>query len=92
VIETQIWAPGWYLSVGPAELGLSLAPFMLDRAPIICNDSSPTDTDDSEARAEKERADRRKVLALNKFGHAAQGVRRQFDPCRSLHFIMYLDD
>jgi hypothetical protein len=49
VIETQIWAPGWYLTVGPAELGLSLAPFMLDRAPIICNDSSPTDTDDSEA-------------------------------------------
>jgi hypothetical protein len=25
------------------------------------------------------------VLALNKLGHAAQGVRRQFDPCRSLH-------
>jgi ParB family chromosome partitioning protein len=78
VVETSIWEPEWYLLVDPTPLGLSLPSFMLNREPNNRDGASLTGGDDAEARAEKERAERRRVLALNKLGQAAQGVRRQF--------------
>jgi hypothetical protein len=54
----------------PAE---ARADFLTRSGPIV---HEPTAVEDPEASAEAQRAERRKVLALNKLGAAAQQVRR----------------
>ena len=55
-----------------------LAEFLTRCEPIVHNGGQPQDPETAESRAEAERAERRKVLALNKLGLAAQEVRRAF--------------
>ena len=72
VIEKTIWTPEYYC-LDPQAAGLALAEFLTDAKPIVCGQG---DADDAEARAEAQRIQRRKVLALNKLGQAAAEVRR----------------
>jgi ParB family chromosome partitioning protein len=72
VIDKTIWAPEYYC-LDPQAAGLTLADFLTDAKPIVCGQG---EADDAEARAEAQRIQRRKVLALNKLGLAAAEVRR----------------
>jgi ParB family chromosome partitioning protein len=71
VVETVIWLPEYYCR-DPQACGLTLADFLTSAKPVI-HDGEP---ESAEARADTDRAQRRKVLALNKLGAAAQEVRQ----------------
>jgi ParB family chromosome partitioning protein len=74
VVEKVEWQPEYYCR-DPQACGLTLAEFLTRAKPVIAGNHD-TDVDDVEARAEALREQRRKVLALNKLGAAAQEVRR----------------
>ena len=71
VVETTVWQPEYYCT-DPQACGLTLAEFPSRSSPIV---HEPAAAEDPEARADIQRAQRRKVLALNKLGAAAQQVR-----------------
>jgi ParB family chromosome partitioning protein len=72
VMETTVWQPEYYCT-DPEACGLTLVEFLTRSGPIV---HEPNNSNGTEDRAEAERAERRKVLALNKLGAAAQQVRR----------------
>jgi ParB family chromosome partitioning protein len=72
VVEATVWQPEYYCT-DPEACGLAMADFLTRSGPIV---HEPTAVEDPEASAESQRAERRKVLALNKLGAAAQEVRR----------------
>jgi ParB family chromosome partitioning protein len=72
VVETTVWQPECYCT-DPQACGLARADFLTRSVPIV---HEPTAVEDPETRAKAERAERRRVLALNKLGAAAQQVRR----------------
>lgn len=72
VVDNTVWAPEYYCT-NPEAAGLKPADFLTAAGPIT---HYPTTAHDPEDRAEAQRAERRKVLALNKLGAAAQEVRR----------------
>jgi ParB-like chromosome segregation protein Spo0J len=73
VVEKVLWIPEYYCRA-PQDCGLTLADFLTRAKPIStggCDDHAGAETD-----VDAKRAERRKVLALNKLGAAAQQVRR----------------
>jgi ParB family transcriptional regulator, chromosome partitioning protein len=74
VMEKVVWQPEYYCR-DPRACGLTLAQFLTRAKPVIAGNHH-TDNDDAAAHAEDTRAQRRKVLTLNKLGAAAQEVRR----------------
>lgn len=74
VVEKTVWAPEYFCR-DPQACGFTLAGFLHPR-PAESDTPAAGDAVSGEARAETERAQRRKVLALNKLGLAAQEVRR----------------
>jgi len=75
VVEKTAWVPEYYCR-DPQAAGLHLAEFFTRAQPIVCGQGERNDAETADARAEAQRAERRKVLALNKLGLAAQEVRR----------------
>jgi ParB family chromosome partitioning protein len=73
VIEQSVWESDYYC-LDPAGCGLTLAEFLVRRRP----GSHGKDPHDDDPHADTARAERRKVLALNKLGVAAQQVRRAY--------------
>ena len=74
VVEKVVWQPEYYCR-DPHACGLTLAEFLTRAKPIVAGHHG-NDTEDAEARDDAKREQRRKVLALNKLGAAAQEVRR----------------
>ena len=99
VTERVVFEPEWFC-IDYAAAGLELCDILAKRAQAIARENAGgagnDDDQDAETRAaaqaEAERRERRKVIALNKLGDAAQQVRRQFiaekllicvgDPCK----------
>lgn len=85
VTETTAWAPEYYC-IDPAGAAVTLTAYGAQRygvdADRLADESDPDGAAEREqAReeaAEKERAERRKLIALNKLGEAAAGVRREW--------------
>jgi ParB family chromosome partitioning protein len=77
VVEKTVWQPE-YFCLDPEACGLRLADFLRLSGPIVHDDGGRDNGVTVEVRAEAEREQRRKVLALNKLGLAAQEVRRAF--------------
>lgn len=86
VTEVTVWEPDW-LCTDYAAVGLVLCPTLAKRVEALaCEDHAQAEgSDDGQdaaerqaAAAEAQRRERRKVIALNKLGEAAQHVRRQF--------------
>ena len=86
VIEKTVYTPSWYC-MDHDGAGLDLDGFLKNARPVVHGEgrSTSTDEDQDEARARREaeaaeaaKRERRKVLALNKLGDAAIGVRREF--------------
>ena len=78
VVEQSVWEPE-YFCLDPAACGLALADFLASASPIVAGRDTDTDaTLDGASLVEAQRAERRKVLVLNKLGLAAQDVRREF--------------
>jgi ParB family chromosome partitioning protein len=85
VIEKAVYAPVWFC-IDYQGAGLDLEEFLKNARPVAHGGGRANDGDtdqDSRARREAEAAEaakleRRKVLALNKLGDAAMGVRREF--------------
>jgi ParB family transcriptional regulator, chromosome partitioning protein len=86
VIETAVYAPVWFC-IDYLGAGLELEEFLRNARPVVHGEgqANDTDTDQDETRARREadaadvaKRERRKVLALNKLGEAAMGVRREF--------------
>src|SRR3546814_16021680 len=86
VTEVVVWEADW-LCTDYAAAGLVLCESLAKRVEALAREDSDHHADDSsdqdaEAReaaaAEAQRRERRKVIALNKLGEAAQQVRRQF--------------
>jgi ParB family chromosome partitioning protein len=75
VMDKTVWAPEYYCR-DPQACGLALADFLTRTEPIVHGHGKHNDAETAEARAEAQRVERRKVLALNKLGVAAQEVRR----------------
>jgi ParB family chromosome partitioning protein len=75
VMDKTVWAPEYYCR-DPQACALTLADFLTRAEPIVHGHGEQNDAETAEARAETQRAERRKVLALNKLGVAAQEVRR----------------
>ena len=74
VVEKVVWQPEYYCR-DPHACGLTLADFLTGAKPIVAGHHGDN-TEDAEARDDAKREQRRKVLALNKLGAAAQEVRR----------------
>ncbi|KAA0093578.1 nuclease [Mycolicibacterium sp. P1-18] len=72
VVEQTVWEPDYYC-LDPAGCGLTLAEFLLRQ-----RSGSHAGPDHTDGDADAARAERRKVLTLNKLGLAAQEVRRAF--------------
>jgi ParB family chromosome partitioning protein len=86
VIEKAVYAPVWFC-VDYQGAGLELEEFLKNARPIVHGEgqANDADTEADEARARREteaaeaaKRERRMVLALNKLGDAAMGVRREF--------------
>jgi ParB family transcriptional regulator, chromosome partitioning protein len=86
VIEKAVYAPVWFC-IDYQGAGLELEEFLKNARPVVHNEvqTDDADTDQDEARARREadaaeaaKRERRTVLALNKLGDAAMGVRRDF--------------
>jgi ParB family chromosome partitioning protein len=77
VVERAVWRPEYYCLDAEA-CGLKLADFLRLREPIVHDNGGGGSEVTAEVRAEAEREQRRKVLALNKLGLASQEVRRAF--------------
>ena len=86
VIEKTVYTPSWYC-IDHEGAGLDVDGFLKNARPVVHGEgqSTSTDEDQDEARARREaeaaeaaKRERRKVLALNKLGDAAIGVRREF--------------
>ena len=86
VIEKTVYTPSWYC-IDHVGAGLDLDGFLKNARPVVHGEgrSTSTDEDQDEARARREaeaaeaaKRERRKVLALNKLGDAAIGVRREY--------------
>lgn len=85
ITETTAWVPEYYCS-NPISAGITLTSYGAQRygldADRLADASDPDGAAERErAReeaAEKERAERRKLIALNKLGEAAAGVRREW--------------
>ena len=86
VTEVVVWEPDW-LCTDYAAAGLVLCESLANRVEALARedrDHADNDTGDQDAEAreaaaaEAQRRERRKVIALNKLGEAAQHVRRQF--------------
>jgi ParB family chromosome partitioning protein len=75
VMDKTVWAPEYYCR-DPQACGLTPAEFLTRAEPIVHGHGEQSDAETAEARAEAQRTERRKVLALNKLGVAAQEVRR----------------
>jgi ParB family chromosome partitioning protein len=75
VMDKTVWAPEYYCR-DPQACALTLADFLTRAEPIVHGHGEQNDAETAEARAEAQRTERRKVLALNKLGVAAQEVRR----------------
>jgi ParB family chromosome partitioning protein len=74
VVENVVWQPEYYCR-DPHACGLTLAE-VLTRAKPIATGQHGAELNDADARVDAKRDERRKVLALNKLGAAAQQVRR----------------
>lgn len=72
VTETAVIVPDQYYCLNSDEAGLTVSERFLQRT------AGTEETTPSIAQREAEKRERRKVLALNKAGDAAQGVRRAF--------------
>lgn len=86
VIEKAVYAPVWFC-INYQGAGLDLEEFLKNARPVVHGEgqanAADADQDEARARAEAEVAEaakreRKKVLALNKLGDAAMGVRREF--------------
>jgi ParB family chromosome partitioning protein len=86
VIEKAVYAPVWFC-LDYQGAGLDLEEFLKNARPVVHGEGqanvADADQDGARARREAEAAEaakleRRKVLALNKLGDAAMGVRREF--------------
>jgi ParB family chromosome partitioning protein len=86
VIEKAVYAPVWFC-IDYQGAGLELEEFLRNARPVVHGEgqANDADTDRDEARARREaeaaeaaKRERRMVLALNKLGDAAMGVRREF--------------
>ena len=86
VTEVVVWEADW-LCTDYAAAGLVLCETLAKRVEALAREDSDHHADDSSdqdaetreaAAAEAARRERRKVIALNKLGEAAQQVRRQF--------------
>jgi ParB family chromosome partitioning protein len=86
VIEKAVYAPVWFC-IDYRGAGLDLEEFLRNARPVVQGEgqANDVDADQDEARARREaeatdeaKRERRKVLALNKLGDAAMGVRREF--------------
>ena len=85
VTERVVFEPDWFC-IDYAAAGLELCDILAKRAQAIArenaggagNDDDHDDEARAAAQAEAGRRERRKVIALNKLGDAAQQVRRQF--------------
>lgn len=75
VVDKTVWSAEYYCR-DPQAAGLAVAEFLVNARPIACGGRDVTDEAGAETRAEAQRLERRKVLALNKLGAAAQQVRR----------------
>jgi ParB family chromosome partitioning protein len=75
VVEKVEWQPEYYCR-DPQACGLTLAEFLTRAKPVVAGNHDTDVEEDIGARAETVREQRRKVLALNKLGAAAQEVRR----------------
>ena len=69
-----MWQPEYYCR-DPHACGLTLAEVLTRAKPIVTGQHG-AELNDADARVEAKRDERRKVLALNKLGAAAQQVRR----------------
>ena len=74
VAEKTEWQPEYYC-LDPQACGLALAEFLASARPIV---AGRHDAENPDAQAEAARDERRKVIALNKLGAAAQDVRRRW--------------
>lgn len=74
VVEKVQWQPEYYCR-DPQACDLTLAECLTRAKPIVAGNHH-NDAEDAEAQVEVARNERRKVLALNKLGAAAQEVRR----------------
>jgi ParB family chromosome partitioning protein len=74
VTEEPAFAPEWFCT-DYAAAGLQLAELLRTSGPIATG-GAPADSDDTAARQERQRAERRRTIALNKLGDAAGTVRR----------------
>jgi ParB family chromosome partitioning protein len=86
VIEKAVYAPVWFC-IDYQGAGLELEEFLKNARPVVHGEGQANDgdADQDEARARREaeaaeaaKRERKKVLALNKLGDAAMGVRREF--------------
>jgi ParB family chromosome partitioning protein len=85
VIETSVWSPEYYCC-NPRGAGVTMPDWAARQygfdADRLADASDPDGAADRERarqeEAEKERAERRKLIALNKLGEAAAGVRREW--------------
>jgi ParB family chromosome partitioning protein len=74
-MDKTLWTPEYYCR-DPQACGLILADFLTRAEPIVHGQGEQSGAEAAARRAEAQRARRRKVLALNKLGVAAQQVRR----------------
>jgi ParB family transcriptional regulator, chromosome partitioning protein len=85
VTETTVWSPEYYCC-NPRGAGVTMSDWAARQygfdADRLADASDPDGAADRERarqeEAEKERAERRKLIALNKLGEAAAGVRREW--------------